>query len=452
MNDSDLVGMKLRRRGAMTLLAGTALAGAMAPAWAAEQAPITIVINQSPWFAGFQKITELYQEQTGNQVNLDVNPFAGSLEKQRSAVRSAQSPFDILVINAGFFVEMYAGGFLMPLKQIDAGFALDPGIYTFDDSVFWNAKTKLPDAQDGVLMTVPINPFIPLLHYRSDLYADKNLKVPETWDELLANAKALNDPPSIYGISQRGARGAFDVTYDMLPYISSHGGGIFKDQKSGDFTVIINSPETLAGLNTYLTLMKEAGHPSTAGQSQANVIQNMATGKAGHIIAVLAASTFDDPNKSIVVDQVGFAPPPHAAGYPSSPPLGHWLGGIPKNVRPERQKAALAFLTWFQTEAAQKAYAEAGSPPVSRTVLESDMAKEARYRWMPALAEALPNARLTFVIPEAAEILAVTELGFNQAIAGDLPPAMALNKMAAEIAPIMTKAGYKAPSLPPLPE
>ena len=452
MNGTDLMSVRLGRRGAVTLLATTALVGAMSPGHAAEQAPITIVINQSPWFAGFQAVAELYQKETGNKVSLDVNPFAGSLEKQRTAVRAAQSPFDILVINAGFFVEMYAGGFLMPLQQIDQGFKLDPGIYTFDDSVFWNAKTKLPDAKNGVLMTVPINPFIPLLHYRSDLYAEKNLKVPETWDELLANAKALNDPPSIYGISQRGARGAFDVTYDMLPYITSHGGGIFKDQKNGDFTVTINSKETLAGLETYLRLMKEAGHPSTAGQSQANVIQNMATGRAGHIIAVLAASTFDDPNKSIVVDKVGFAPPPHADGYTTSPPLGHWLGGIPKNIPAERQKAALAFLGWFQTEAVQRAYAGAGSPPVSRTVLESDMAKDEKYRWMPALAQALPKARLTFVIPEAAEILAVTELGFNQAIAGDLTPAKALNKMADEIAPIMKKAGYKAPSLPPLPE
>ncbi|WP_159716133.1 extracellular solute-binding protein [Geminicoccus flavidas] len=452
MNQVDSTGARLRRWSMAATVAIPALLVAASPGWAADEAPITIVINQSPWFAGFQKTVELYEEETGNSVELDVNPFAGSLEKQRSAVRAAESPFDLLVINAGFFVEMYAGGFLQPLNEIDPDFKLDPGIYTFDDSVYWNAETKLPDAQNGVLLTVPINPFIPLLHYRSDLYEEKGLSVPETWDQLLENARALNDPPAMYGIVQRGARGAFDVTYDMLPYIGSHGGGIFRDQKSGDFTITINSPETLAGLETYLKLAKEAGHPSTAGQSQANVIQNMATGKAGHILAVLAASTFDDPNQSIVAGQVGFAPPPHAEGHPSTPPLGHWLGGIPKNIPADRQKAALAFLKWFQTEAAQKAYAEAGSPPVSRAVLESDMAKEEQFRWMGALAKALPTAQLTFVIPESAEILAITELGFNQAISGEVPPARALNRMAEEIAAVMTKAGYDAPRLDPLPE
>jgi multiple sugar transport system substrate-binding protein len=415
-------------------------------------APITIVINQSPWFAGFRKTVELYTKQTGNRVTLDVNPFAGSLEKQRTAVRSGQSPFDVLVINAGFFVEMYVGGFLQPLSAIRPGFTLQPEVYTFDGSPWWNAAThKIGPAAGGDLLTVPINPYIPLLHYRSDLYQAKGLKIAETWDELLANARVLNSPPRMYGIVQRGDRGAFNVTYDVLPYLWSHGGDFFRDQKGGDFTITINSTATLAGLQTYLRLAKEVGHPHTTAETQADVIQAMATGHAGHIIAVLAAGTFDNPDQSIVVDKVAFAPPPHAPGFPTSPPLGHWLGGIPHNTPPERQRAALAFLDWFQSKAAQMEYARNGSPPVRRDVLESALAKEQRFRWMQPLAEALPHARLPFVIAQAAEILAVTELRFNQAIGGELGPAQALNTMAAEIGKVMASAGIKAPRLPDLP-
>jgi multiple sugar transport system substrate-binding protein len=440
--------MHLTRR---RTLAGAALALA-APRIgraAGGMSPITIVINESPWFDGFEKTVELYQKESGNQVRLDVNPFAGSLEKQRTAVRSGQSPFDILVINGGYFIEMYMGGFLRPLAEIDSAFKLDPAIYTFDDSVYWDPAAKRIDPKSQ-LMTVPINPFFPLLEYRRDLYQAKSLKVPETWDELLANAKALHDPPRMYGIVQRGARGAFDVTYDVLPYLWSHGGDIFADQKGGDFTVTINSEKTLAGIETYLRLAREAGHPHTAGQTQATVIQSMATGHAAHIVSNPVVAQYDDPDQSAVVDKVGFAVPPHAPGYTTAPPLGHWLGGIPRNIPAERQKAALAFLGWFQTEAAQTAYAKNGSPPVSRAVLESALAREDRFRWMPAFAAALPHARLSFVIPESSQVLAVTELGFNQVIAGDLKPVPALNSMAAQIADVMTKAGYKAPVLPDL--
>ncbi|MBB3237393.1 ABC transporter substrate-binding protein [Phyllobacterium endophyticum] len=443
------MNVSARIRGALFAVFTLPLA-AMNASNAQDQVPITIVINQSPWFAGFQTVVGQYQEKTGNTVSLDVNPFAGSLEKQRSAVRSKESPYDILIMNAGFFIEMYKGGFLSPLNDIDPTFALDKDLYTFDDSVYWDASTNKIDAKSGKLMSVPINPFIPILHYRSDLYAEKGLKVPETWDDLLANAKALNNPPSMYGIVQRGARGTFDVTYDVLPYIWSYGGGLLKDQKAGDYTIIVNSPETKAAMEMYLKLAKEAGHPSTAGQTQANVLQNMATGKAGNIIAVLAASIFDDPNQSAVVDKVGFAPPPHAPGFPSSPGLGHWLGGIPKNIPGDRQKAALAFLNWFQSKDAQMAYAEAGSPPVSRAVLESDLGNQPKYRWMKALSKGLTTARLPFFIAESAQILAITELGFNQIISGQTTVNDGLNNMAKEMEKVMTAAGYKAPVLPDL--
>ncbi len=167
------------RRQAVLSSAGAALFAGTRRASAATQTPITIVINQSPWLNGFRKTVELYQKQTGNKVSLDVNPFAGSLEKQRTAVRSGVSPFDILVINAGFFVEMYVGGFLQPLDTIQPGFKLDPAVYTFDGSPWWNPETKrIGPENGGVLLTVPINPYIPLLHYRGDLYKSKGLKTP----------------------------------------------------------------------------------------------------------------------------------------------------------------------------------------------------------------------------------------------------------------------------------
>lgn len=439
------------RHGAARLtLAALMLMTAPTAAIAAQEVPMTIVINQSPWFNGFQKVVELYQSETGNTVNLDVNPFAGSLEKQRAAVRTGESPYDMLIMNAGFFIEFYTGGFIEPLNNIDPEFKLNPDIYTFDDSVYWDADAKKTSAETGDLVSVPVNPFLPLLHYRADLYAEEGLKVPTTWDELYDNAKVLHNPPSMYGISQRGQRGAFDVTFDVLPYIWTYGGGILADQKTGDFTVTINSPGTLAGMETYLRLARDVGHPSTAGQTQTNVIQNMATGQAGHIQGVPAPALFDDPANSIVVGKVDFAPTPGTAEYPSTPGLGHWLAGIPKNIPDDRKRAALAFLTWFQTDAVQRAYAQAGSPPVSRAVLTSDLAAKPEFRYMKALAASIPNARLPFVIPEASQVLAITELKFNQAISGELPLKDALNTAAVEIAKVMTDAGYTAPSLPPL--
>jgi len=423
-------------------------------AWsqAAKQTPFTIVINNSPWFDGFRKVVEAYEADTGNKVNLDVNPFGGSLEKQRASVRTKDGMFDLLIMNGLYYQEFYHGGFLTPLNEIDPGFKLDPQMVRYDNTVYWNETTKSHDPA-GKLMSVPVNGNIPLLYYRADLYEENKLKVPETWDELLANAKKLHNPPKIYGIVQRGARGSpNDVSYDWWPYLNSFNGNLFRNEAKGDFTITINSPEAKAALDFYLRMAKEAGHPQTGGLAQAQIIQNLVTGKAAHALLVIAAwSQMDDPAKSAVVGKLNAAKVPRGPNGKPSPVLGHWLAGIPKNVPKARQTAALTFLNWFQTRGSQVKYLQAGSPPVRQDVL-SDQAlwKDPKNRWMSAMAESSSFTRLMWSIPEGAQIGDVLELRLNQAVIGELTSSKALNLIADESHAILVRSGYKTGKITPL--
>src|SRR6185503_4605162 len=166
--------------------------------------PITVVINQSPWFASFAKAVDAYEKESGNKVNLDVNPFAGSAEKQRASVRAKEGQFDLLVMNSTWLAELYHGGFLTALNDIDPSFKLDPQVINFDDTAYWDAKNKRNSSKTGVVYGVPINANIGVLYYRADLYEKAGLKVPQTWDDVAANAAKLNSPPAVYGIVQRG--------------------------------------------------------------------------------------------------------------------------------------------------------------------------------------------------------------------------------------------------------
>jgi multiple sugar transport system substrate-binding protein len=449
-----MIETAMDRRAALLGGAGLALAGLSTSrrARAAEKAaPFTVVINTSPWFDGFRGVVEQYQKETGNQVTLDVNPYAGSLEKQRSSVRASVGQFDLLIMNGLFYPEMYFGGFVVPLNEIDPAFKLDPSCASFDDTIYWDEKTKTCNAKTGKLMSMPINPNIPLLYYRTDLYEKRGLKVPQTWDELYANAKALHDPPRTYGIVQRGVRGPADVSYDWFPYLNGFGGELFKDEKGGDFTVTLNSEAGRSALDYYLKLAHDCGHPNTGGVGQAEVIQNLVTGKAAHAILVIAAwAQMDNPDKSVVVDKINLALPPHAPGLKSAPTLGQWLGGIARNVPRERQQAVMTFFRWFQTYDAQVKYTVSGAPPVRIDVLNSDMGKQQKFRWMPVMAAGLPLARQMWTVPEGAQVVAVLELRLNQAITGELSSTAALNMMASEILAIMTKGGYKTGRLPDL--
>ena len=58
----------LTRRDALVGIGALAagLSGRPYPAAAASAAPITVVVNQSPWFDSFRKTVELYEKETGN--------------------------------------------------------------------------------------------------------------------------------------------------------------------------------------------------------------------------------------------------------------------------------------------------------------------------------------------------------------------------------------------------
>src|ERR1700757_1569302 len=138
----ERTGVTRRRTLAGIGAAGLAAAGPTIGAAQTKIAPITVVINQSPWFDSFRKTVELYEKESGNKVELDVNPFAGSLEKQRNSVRAKQGQYDLLIMNSGLFAEMYFGVFVEALSDIDPGFRLDKDIFTLGDTVFFDPAKK----------------------------------------------------------------------------------------------------------------------------------------------------------------------------------------------------------------------------------------------------------------------------------------------------------------------
>lgn len=426
---------------AASLLSATVLA-------AQAQEPVNVVINQSPWLAGFAAVADLYEEETGNVVTLDVNPYAGSLEKQRNAVRSGESEYDLLIINGIFYPEMYHGGFLEPLQNIDADFSLDAQVYEYGGTPWFNAETKSIGKETGELLTVPVNPNITLMFYRADLYEENGWSAPTTFEELAANAKALHNPDDMYGIGQRAGRATVSITWDFFPYIQGHGGSYFRDSDGGDYFVTINSEAGRTALQTYVDLANDVGPENSENLTQGDLIQLLVTGKLAHTVLPAAAwAQMDDPNKSAVVGKVGYATLPSAEGFPSTPALGHWLGGIPKNIPDARKQAALAFLDWFQQPETQIKYAELGGAPVSAAAFESDFAEKEENRYMLAMREASPLAKGMWTIPEGAELAAVMELGLNRAVAGEISVVDALNSMAADLEKILADAGYETGKL-----
>jgi len=416
-----------------------------------KQPPITILINSSPWLGGFQSVAGLYEQQTGNKINLDVTPYPGMLEKARNAVRGTESPDDVLNLDQGWSIEFYEGGFLVPLAQVEPGYALPKEVLTCGDSYFWNAAKRFRTSNGGVLMAIPPNCNTHVLVWRKDLFAKAGLAEPKTYDDVLNACAKLQSPPKLYGFVTRGERGN-GIEFDWMPFLLGHGSHIVADPENGDFTVTVNSPAAKAALDKFIELMKRCAPPNAGSLGQADVIQLMAVGKAAMAEVVIAAwASFQDPNKSMVAGNVAAAVNPAPVGHPPGVVIGNWHFAIPKNIPEARQKADMAFFKWFLTKDAQLAYAEAGGIPVRSDVL-TELAVQPKFAWMTAYNDSMKIGQQVMGFAEGPAVEQVLGLRLNQALIGDMSAAKALNAAAGEIKDVFARTGRKTGLLPPLPE
>ena len=417
-----------------------------------KQPPITVLIGSTPWYPAFEKVVGLYEDQTGNKIKLDVTPFGGILEKGRNAVRSGQSPYDLMMLDTQWTIEFYEGGFLVPLKDIDASFDIPKETLRYGDSGYWNAQKHWRTADGGQLMAYTVLGNVQLLYYRADVLKQAGIAPPKTWNEVMTACTKMTDAGKQYGFVVRGEKGN-SIRYDWMSVMLAEGGSVVKDPEAGDYTVTLNSPESKAALDLYIDLLKKCGPANYGNLGQGDVIQLLATGKAVMGDLVLAAwATFDDPAKSAVVGKMETVPLPRGRTGKSGAVIGNWNAVVPKNASDAQKKAALAFSRWFLTLDAQKTFALAGGIPNRSDVFTSEVAKEAKLRWMPAYLEEMKFARQELGYAEGAQVEQIIGLRLNQALIGEMSSGKALNTAARDIEELFRKNGRKTGSLPPLPE
>jgi multiple sugar transport system substrate-binding protein len=409
----------------------------------AQVEPITILINDSPWFPGFEVLVNNYVEATGNDVNLNVTPFAGMLEKSRNAVQSNESEFDILNLNEQWYMQFYAGGLVTPPNQIKSDFELDPNVIEYDSSTRWDPNVRY-STPDGEIYGLPINGNIQLFFYRRDLFEAEGVAVPTTWDEVEAAAQVFHDPPQMHGFTIRSK----PPNWEYQAYLESYGTSVIRlNAETGEWTVGLTAAEALEATNVWLNLGRTYGPANYADMGQAENLALMASGRLAmaHMVGA-AAPNFDNEDQSVVVGNVGAdVVPGGPAGRATM--SGIWVMGIPHNLPEARQVAALTFLEWALSKEAQLDYALAGAIPVRQDVYEELAGDEKLGWWMKAMGDSTPYIKAQPRLAETPQIVEVIDRRMSQAIIDELSPEEALQEAAEEIQAILEDGDYNVTPL-----
>ncbi|ROO02704.1 sugar ABC transporter substrate-binding protein [Pseudomonas fluorescens] len=272
--------------------------------------------------------------------------------------------FDVLTIGMYEAALWGAKGWLEPMKDLPASYALD--------DVFPSVREGL--SVKGSLYALPFYAESSITYYRTDLFKDAGLTMPErpTWEQIAGFAEKLtNKDKEQYGICLRGKAGWGENMALITTVANAYGARWFDEQWKPEFS----GPEWKNALNFYVDTMKKSGPP---GASSNGFNENLALFNSGKcamwIDASVAGSFVTDKTQSKVADHVGFTFAPHQVTDKGSAWLYSWALAIPTSSK--AKDAAKEFSAW----ATSKEYGElvaktdgiANVPPGTRASTYSD--------------------------------------------------------------------------------
>jgi multiple sugar transport system substrate-binding protein len=273
-------------------------------------------------------------------------------------------------------------GWYEPIQKYLSNPALTNPQFAFDD--FFPNSREIATV-NGTLIGVPLYPEVQLLYYRTDVLKAKGVAVPQTMDELEAAARKLTDKANnFYGYVTRGKRSA--AVYTLAPFIFNQGGQWLDRDNRPQLT----TPAALKGLEMYGRMLRESGPPGAVNIHVYEVQDLMAQGRVAMATeSSNIVSTLENPAKSKVVGQVGYARVPRGPAG-SHTPLISWAISIA--AQSKNKEAAWYFLQWATSREMVQRQAKLKMPVARKSVWDSpEFQGSLPKEWIASFAAALPD-------------------------------------------------------------
>ncbi len=397
-----------------------------------------------------QGLSSAFTEETGIALNWVVLEENTLRQNVTTDIATNGGQYDIMTIGTYEAPIWAAQNWLKPLDGLSADAEYDV------DDLLPAIRSGL--SHDGKLYAAPFYGESSFIMYRTDLMEAAGLTMPEapTWEFIGEAARAMTDRANdINGICLRGKAGWGENMAFLTAMSNSFGARWFDENWVPQF----DSPEWKNTLDTYLSLMADAG---PAGASSNGFNENLTLfqqGKCGMWIdATVAASFVTNPADSTVADKVGFALAPDNGLGKRGNWLWAWSLAIPASS--QNAEAAESFINWATDKDYLALVASndgwANVPPGTRTSLYENPEYQAAAPFAKMTLDSInaadpanptvdpvPYTGVQFVaIPEFAGIATNVGQLFSAALAGQMSADDALAQAQDATTRDMTRAGY----------
>jgi ABC-type glycerol-3-phosphate transport system substrate-binding protein len=314
-----------------------------------EGETITAAVIPASYFENLISLQPQFEALTGVKLRFEKVPPGQIRQKALLDLSSKTATYATHAADPMYYPLYVANKWVEPLdKYLNDATLTDRAWFNYDDII---KAWREADSVDGKPYGIPYDGEVTVQVYRKDLYAAKGLKPADTYDQLLANAKALTDPAErTYGLAIRGFAGAGQNMYVYPSIFRGFGGSWMHDGK-----VVVNSPEAVKALDWYVDALTRYAPPAVRNWNWPDIADAFSQGTvATYLDAHSSAAVITNPEKSKVVGKIAYARWPRGPSGKRVTSIWNW--GFPVNAAlSERQKKA----TWLFIEWAASAETQA---------------------------------------------------------------------------------------------
>jgi ABC-type glycerol-3-phosphate transport system substrate-binding protein len=410
-----------------------------------EGESITVAVIPASYFDNLGALVPQFEALTGIKVRIEKVPPGQIRQKALLDLSSKTATYATHAADPMYYPLYVANKWVEPLDTyLNDPKLTDPAWFNYEDIL---KAWRDADSIDGKPYGIPYDGEVTVQVYRKDLYDAKGLKAAQTYDELLANAKALTNPASrMYGLALRGFAGAGQNMYIYPSILRGFGGSWFQDSK-----LKVNSPTAVRALEWYVNALKNYAPPAVRNWNWPDIADAFSQGTvACYIDAHSSAAVITNPQKSKVVGKIAYARWPKGPGGKRVTSIWNWGFPINAALSDRAKKAAWLFISWAasaetQARTSWKFAGPAQRSGVNRTSLWksaefANAMKSAGDNFIPAALESLEHDTDVDWRPRVPQYPAIGDtmaVAIQAALVGQKTPQVALDQAQARLDQIL---------------
>jgi multiple sugar transport system substrate-binding protein len=329
---------------------------------------IQFLLNNDNYFMAMRNLWSDFRNDLGRKSSFDLQPLPDLYETARDSLARRSTKYDVVAINMPWLGEFAERGDLAPLDGLLVDAAINP--LDFHPSVWGTGNWK------GVQYGIPLYCTIEILAARRDLFEERGMSFPRTFDETIAAAQALHRPSrEFYGIAWNGRRG-MPIANSFMFFLAACQKTVIdmprQNPESWRFDSFekmklqIDTEESLEVID-YMKQLSEFSPPDIQDIDWERRIYYFMSGQVGLTYCwTMRAARFEHELSSRVARRVAYLPPPSRRMRRVAAPIGGFLMTIPASVKPARQRQIMNALAWMVSPEAMKAHVKNGFPVAPR--------------------------------------------------------------------------------------